>query len=204
MTFFERGRASERLMDERIKGVAGVIVNHDGRLLVGKEQITKPKTRKMQGQLSIPMETLKPFELGTEAGMTKALMTEISTWESMGMLKKGLQTAGIVNIVAVEEDLDVAVLLMKWKGNPKVMPFSHPHPDEFSDLKWMSVKTLLTDSFVRPYARTILNDTLELNRKRGSNVNFEDILLQGFSPDRYEELRQLSPDVEVLLPKTGE
>jgi hypothetical protein len=202
MTFFERGRPTERLLNERIKAVAGVIVNRDGRLLVGQEQITKPRTRKEKGQLSIPMETLKPFEGGTEAGMTKALMTEIATWDSMSILRKRLQTAGIVSVVPVESDVDVAVLLLKWKGDPKIVPFGQPHPDEFSHLKWIGVKSFMESSFVRPYARTVITDVLELNRAHPSPVEFKDISLRGFSPQAYEDLRQLSPDVEVLIPKS--
>jgi hypothetical protein len=204
MNFFEMGFPNERLMDERIKAVAGVIVNRDKRILVGVEQTSKPATRKERGQLSIPMETLKPFEIGTEAGLTKALMTEISTSRSMGFLRHGLQNAGIVSVVPVEKDVNVAVLLMKWKGNPKIMPFEPPHPEEFSELRWIGIKTLLGDSFVRPYADTVLRNVLEINRKKNNGIHFSDLSFEGFIPEVYERDRQLTPDVEVFIPQNWE
>lgn len=202
MTLLERGRPSARLLNENIKGVAGVIVNRDGRLLVGTEQKDKPETLRQQGHLSIPMETLKSFELGMEAAMVKALLTEIATQESMFYLRRGLQTAGVVSVVPLEKDVHIAVMLLKWKGNPKFVPFGRPHPEEFSDLRWVGVKTFLDDSFVRPYARTVLSNTLELNRKKPSPIEFQDIDLRGYSPSSYEDLRELVPDVEINIPKS--
>jgi hypothetical protein len=202
MTLLERGRHTERLLNENIKGVAGIIVNRDGRLLVGTEQRDKPETIKQRGHLSIPMETLKSFELGTEAAMVKALLTEIATPKSMLYLRRGLQTAGVVSVVPLESDVHVAVMLLKWKGDPKFMPFGRAHPEEFSNLRWVGVKTFLDNSFVRPYARTVLSNTLELNRRKPSPIEFQDLDLRDYLPSSYENLRELVPDVEINIPKS--
>lgn len=190
------------LRKDLIKAVAGVIVSKDGRLLVGTEQVTKPATMKEKGQISIPFETLKPNELELEGGFVGALLTEITTDRVMPELRGHMYSAGVVDQLEVMPDVWVATLLLKYDGNSDTMPFEPQHPCEFSDLRWMGVKTLMKSLDVRPFTIPVIERVLEINRRHPNNVDFRSLYLGPYYPSIYEEARQMEPDVEYGLAYT--
>lgn len=197
MSIIERsGIESRESYNSRVKGVAGIIVSQDKKILVGREQTDKPESLRRKGQLSIPMETLKAFEGRTELGMIKALLSEIATDDSVLALRHGLENAGIIGTVPVHSDYDMAVLLLRWNGSSEVMPFDEACPDEFNDLKWVGVNNLLNpEEMVRPYARMAVEFALRVNRQRPSPVEFRPLYLQKYFPSKYANLRDSIPDV---------
>ena len=190
------------LKKDKIKAVAGVVVSKDGRLLVGTEQVTKPATMKLKGQTSIPFETLKPNELEQEGGFVSALLTEITTDRVMPNLRGRMYSAGVVDQLEVMPDVWVATLLLKYDGNSDTMPFEPQHPSEFSDLRWIGVKTLLSSSNVRPFTVPVMERVLEINKRRPNNVDFRSLYLEPYYPSMYEAARQMEPDVEYGLAYT--
>lgn len=198
--YYSHGLISENeLRKDKIKAVAGVVVSKDGRLLVGTEKMTKPATMKSAGDISIPFETLKPKELELEGGFVSALLTEITTDASMPNLRRRMYSAGVVDQLEVMPDVWVATLLLKYAGDSSNMPFEAQHPNEFSDLRWMGVKTLMSSSGVRPFTIPVMERVLEINRRRQSGVDFRSLNLEPYYPSVYEEAREMEPDVEYGL-----
>lgn len=201
--YYSHGLIPEsELKKDKIKAVAGVVVSKDGRLLVGTEQVTKPATMKLRGQASIPFETLKPSELEQEGGFVSALLTEITTDHAMPNLRGRMYSAGVVDQLEVMPDVWVATLLLKYDGDSSQMPFEAQHPGEFSDLRWMGVKTVMSSSNVRPFTVPVLERILEINRRHPNNVDFRKLYLEPYYPSVYEEARQMQPDVEYSLAYT--
>lgn len=194
--------AQEQLRKDLIKAVAGVVVSKDGRLLVGVEQMTKPATEKQKGQISIPFETLKPKELDLEGGFVSALLTEITTNRSMENLRGRMSSAGVIDQLEVAPDVWVATLLLRYDGDSSKMPFSAPHPEEFSDLRWMSVKSFMASPNVRPYAIPVMGRVLDINRHHPNYIDFRSLYLDPYYPSIYEEAREMEPDVEFGLAGT--
>ncbi|OIP57931.1 MAG: hypothetical protein COX79_02950 [Candidatus Levybacteria bacterium CG_4_10_14_0_2_um_filter_36_16] len=196
--YYSHGLVSqEKLRIDRIKGVAGIVVSRDGRLLVGTEQMNKPSTRRKKGEISIPFETLKPKELGAEGGFVSALLTEISTDASIKRLQGKLESAGVIDQIEVMSDIWVATVLLRYNSISNTMPFEAPHPEEFSDLRWMGAKTLLSMQNVREFTFPVLNNVIEINRRRPSKVNFRPLYLEPYVPSVYEKFRELEQDIEL-------
>lgn len=187
------------LLRDKIKAVAGVVVSKDGRLLVGTEKMTKPATMKHAGELSIPFETLKPKELALEGGFVGALLTEITTDASMPNLRGKMYSAGVVDQLEVMPDVWVATLLLKYDGNSDAMPFEPQHPDEFSDLRWIGVKTLMASSEVRPFTIPVMERVREINSRHPNYVDFRKLYLDPYFPSAYENSREMEKDVEYSL-----
>lgn len=182
-----------------IKAVAGVIVSKDGRVLVGTEQIDKPSTMKTKGQVSIPFETLKPVELEQEGGFVDALLTEVTSAQSMKMLRGRLSSAGVVDQVEVMPSVWVATLLLRYEGKSSVMPFHAAKPEEFDDLRWIGVKSLMMDANARPFVRPVMERILELNRKKSNGVEFKPLHLNRYEPEVYADTREMEADVSLDL-----
>lgn len=201
--YYSHGLVAEsELRKDKIKAVAGVIVSSDGRVLVGTEQVTKQATLKVAGQTSIPFETLKPKELELEGGFISALLTEIATDRIMPQLKGKMFSAGVVDQLEVMPDVWVATLLLKYKGNSSTMPFEAQHPDEFSDLRWVGVKTLMRDPDVRPFTIPVMERVLGINRFKSNLVDFRSLYLDPYLPSVYDSAREMEADVEYGLAST--
>ncbi len=195
--YYSHGLVPEsELKKDKIKAVAGVVVSKDGRLLVGTEQVTKPATRKKQGQISIPFETLKPNELEQEGGFVSALLTEITTDRVMPDLRGRMYSAGVIDQVEVMPEVWVATLLLKYDGESCTMPFEAQHPQEFTELRWMGVKTLKSLPNVRPFTTPVLERVLEINRRHPNSVDFRRLNLEPYYPSVYENAREMEADVE--------
>lgn len=201
--YYSHGLVPEsELKKDKIKAVAGVVVSRDGRLLVGTEQVDKPATMKLKGQTSIPFETLKPKELEAEGGFISALLTEITTDRAMPYLRGRMYSAGVVDQLEVMPDVWVATLLLKFDGDSSQMPFEAQHAGEFSDLRWVGVKSLKANQNVRPFTVPVLERVLKINRRHPNNVDFRKLYLEPYCPSLYEEARQMEPDVEYGLAYT--
>lgn len=201
--YYSHGLVPENeLRKDKIKAVAGVVVSKDGRLLVGTEKMTKPATMKHAGDISIPFETLKPKELELEGGFVSALLTEITTDRSMPNLRDKMYSAGVVDQLEVMPDVWVATLLLKYEGKSDVMPFEPQHPDEFSDLRWIGVKTLMASPNVRQFTIPVMERVLEINRKHPNHVDFRRLYLEPYWPSVYEDAREMETDVEYDLAYT--
>lgn len=195
--YYSHGLIPDReLRKDMIKGVAGVVVSKDGRLLVGTEQVDKPATMRKKGQTSIPFETLKPRELNLEGGFVSALLTEITTDRAMHELRGKMYSAGVIDQLEVMPDVWVATLLLKYDGNSDFMPFEPQDPEEFSDLRWMGVKTLMKSPDVRPFTIPVMERVLALNRRDPGSVDFRRLYLDPYYPSIYEDARQMQPDIE--------
>ncbi len=193
------GVNKEMLGGGNIRGVAGIIFSEDGKILVGTEQRDKPSTKKLAGQTSIPMETLKPFEVGSQSHMIAALLTEITNDMSMDLLKERLSCSGIVDRVSVDEGVDLAIVFLRFQGDSyDEMPFISPNEDEFSDLRWEA--GFLQDCHnVRPYAGSVIN-FLESRLYGGDDLDIEykNLNLDEFSPYNYSNYREQVND--ILMP----
>jgi hypothetical protein len=201
--YYTHGLVPEgKLKKNKIKAVAGIVVSKDGRLLVGTEQVDKPATMKLKGQTSIPFETLKPNELEAEGGFVSAILTEITTDRIMPNIRGRMYSAGVVDQLEVMPDVWVATLLLKFNGESDEMPFEAQHPGEFSDLRWIGVKTLMKSKNVRPFTVPVMERVLEINRRHPNNVDFRKLNLEPYYPSVYEEARQMEPDVEYGLAYT--
>lgn len=197
---YSHGLVPEKeLRKDVIKAVAGVVVSKDGRLLVGTEKIDKASTRKKAGDISIPFETLKPKELKTEGGFVSALLTEITSDQSIEHLYEKMDSAGVIDQVEVMPGVWVATLLLRYNGDSSVMPFESQNPDEFGDLQWMGVKTLLATPNRRPFVDTVLDRVLSINRTRPNGVDFRGLNLRPYYPSVYSGYRDLEQDVPVGL-----
>lgn len=195
--YFNHGLIAEKeLKKDKIKAVAGIVVSKDGRLLVGTEKVTKPATRKLKGQISIPFETLKPNELEQEGGFVSALLTEITTDRVMPQLRGRMYSAGVIDQLEVMPDVWVATLLLKYDGDSCRMPFEAQHPQEFSELRWMGVKSFLNSPDIRPFSFPVLERALKINRQHPNHIEFKKLYLEPYYPSVYENAREMEADVE--------
>lgn len=179
-----------------IKGVGTVILNKKDEVLVGTETEDKPLHRRLAGMISIPIETVKPFERRNRRGLVLASLAEVVTDGNLAQVSEGLLELGIIDqpvVVDKEHDIKAAVSVFRWDGDPQVNPFSQAQPD-LAELRWMSQEEILAAVELRPYAEVIL-----AHARTNGYLNGRQALprtsLAGLFPSRHAIARESKDDV---------
>lgn len=179
-----------------IKGVGSIILNSDNQVLVGTETEDKAVHKRKAGMVSIPLETIKPFERKNKQGLLLAGLAEVVTDDNIREVEDALQEVGIIEDpveVDSENDISVAVAVYHWTGDPTINPFRQAQTD-LADLRWMNTSELLSAKELRPYVETIIDHAAErgyLNGKIASPIP----VLRHFTPSRHSVARETYEDV---------
>lgn len=179
-----------------IKGIGTIILNTKDQLLVGTEMEDKPAHKRAVGMISVPIETVKPFERTNMRGLMLAGLAEVATDQNIMELKEGLHTLGIIEtpvVVDPENDISAAVAVFRWIGDPERNPFLQAQTD-MGDLRWMDTEELLGACELRPYAEVII----EHAKVKGYLNGHSSMPISGldrFSPSRHAKARENHHDV---------
>lgn len=189
-------RVSPHLEVKEIPGVvwgaAAIVLNEKGEILTGRELQDKPSTNKRTGDISIPLETLKSFEIFSKQRMLEAVLTEFTTDETIEEIKSGMYLEEKIDgWIPVGGTKRVVPFILHWRGRQD-LSFQSQTPEEFGDLRWMSLDDILKKQ-VRPYARTVLE---VLSRRNYLNsVNLRSLPVNGYKPSQYSQQRDAYEDL---------
>lgn len=179
-----------------IKGVGTIVLNKRGDILVGTELNGKEENHRKQGQLSIPMETLKDFERKSPIALVRASLSEISNSATIGKLMQGLREVGHGGPIQLDmEGTQGALVVFRWIDNPDEMPFVEAVPSEFVNLTWMNTDLLLGSPNLRPYVSPFIEFAAS-NGMLNCMPTREIEALRQFNSDSYLKYRDLFPDVK--------
>lgn len=195
---------NERLIDigkeigefANIRGVGTIIVNPNGEILVGKEMLAKKNHKRQVGQLSIPLETVKPYERKNKNALLLASLTEIVTDDCIDVVRKGLREVTIDGPIYLEEgEVSGALSVFHWVLDSDEMPFIPSVPEEFGELRWMDPQQVMESEKLRPYAATLIKYA-EVKGFLNGVEDREIPILSKYSPNQYSAVRELYPDVQ--------
>jgi len=177
-------------------GVISVIFNSSGHILVGTENLNKHHSGRESGQISVPMETLKPFERVNRQALLLASLSELITAENVQILASGLCHAGIEGPLTLNErGLKGAVSIFSWQGDPSCMPFAPSNPVEYCDLQWLDSTCFIESAQSRPYA--VMGVEFALDKGYGPLSPAEPFVsLRTLKPNQYTSIRNSRSDVE--------
>ena len=144
--------------------------------------------------ISIPLETLKPFERRNRQGLLLAGLEEVLTDDNVREVEDALEEVGIIeHPVEVDSDISVAVAVYHWTGDPAVNPFIQAQTD-LADLRWMNIAELLSSRELRPYVEIIINCAADKGYLSGKASNPIPVL-RHLTPSRHAAAREMHADV---------
>lgn len=179
-----------------IRGVGAIILNSNGEILVGREMLAKRNHNRQVGQLSIPLETVKPYERRNRNALILASLSEIVTDNCIENVRKGLREVTVDGPVYLGENgVSGALSVFHWTLNPEEMPFIPSVPEEFSELQWMQPQEVVQSERLRPYASILIRYAENAGLLNGAEDR-EIPILNKYRPNQYSEVRELYPDVQ--------
>ncbi len=145
---------------QRIRGVALVVANLKGEILILQEYETKPYFGKYRGMFSIPMETAKPNE-SDQSAVSRLIEEELPGFDLKPYIKNIIQShAGVYQIVPCVW----ANLYSIMTANNYVSDFSNARDKEVGNHQWICPKNALS-LWLRQGAWEMIDDFM--NNKKG-------------------------------------
>lgn len=180
----------------KVRGVGAVVLNERSELLVGREGLAKREHQRAVGQISIPLETLKPFERKNVNALKLAAISEIVTNSNIKLLSDSLKEVGLTSPLTLNEaGVEGVGVVLRWTGGADEMPFIPSVPEEFSNLRWMTLdKFYDLNSNIRPFARTIVERVSEFGLLEKPE-HYDLPILKKLRPNQYAAVRDLYADV---------
>jgi len=199
MVAIEKDRAfsQEHSPFEGISGVGAIILNSRHEILVGVENKSKSSSERTAGQLSIPLETLKPFEQrGNRRALQLASLSEIATDKHVDDWRRQLEQVQEDLVVKMNNNgVKAAIFVYHWIGDPDAMPFEPSCSEEFGDLQWLSLENMYKTGQVRPFADVALREASTKGLLNGHNS--VPLGFKNYVPSRYYDFRELHADVTI-------
>lgn len=183
---------------EGISGVGAIVLNSRHEILVGVENKSKSSSERTAGQLSIPLETLKPFEQrGNRRALQLASLSEIATDKYVDDWRRQLEQVQEDLVVTMNNaGVKAAIFVYHWTGDPDVMPFESSCSEEFGSLRWLSLENIYKTGQVRPFADVALREASTQGLLNGHNS--VPLGFKNYVPSRYSNFRELHADVAIV------
>ena len=182
---------------EGISGVGAIILNSRHEILVGVEKKSKSSSERTAGQLSIPLETLKPFEQrGNRRALQLASLSEIATDKHIEDWRSQLEQVQEDLVITMNNaGVKAAIFVYHWTGEPEAMPFESSCSEEFGGLRWLSLEDMYKTGQVRPFADVALKEANSKGLLNGRNS--VPLGFKNYVPSRYYNFRELHADVTI-------
>jgi len=187
----------EHSIFEGISGVGAIILNSRHEILVGVENKSKSSSERIAGQLSIPLETLKPFEQkGNRRALQLASLSEIATDKYVDDWRRQLEQVQEDLVIKMNNNgVKAAIFVYHWTGAPDAMPFEPSCSEEFGDLQWLSLENMYKTGQVRPFADVALREASTKGLLNGHNS--VPLGFKNYVPSRYYNFRELHADATI-------